>query len=94
MISENPWQSEELPGGWKRRITVPIIKKGRKENPEDFPSVSLTSLPGKTMEQILLGAVFRDMEDREETGDSHHSFSERKSCLTKLVGQFCDRLTT
>lgn len=74
MISKNSWQSQELPGDWKRRITVSIIKKDRKENPGNSLPVSLISLPGKIMEQIFLGAVLRHMEDREETGES---FSKR-----------------
>lgn len=70
MISKNSWQSEELPGDWKRGIIVPTIKKGRKENCGNSQPVSLTSLPGKIIEQILLGAVLRHMEDREEIGES------------------------
>lgn len=50
MVSENSWQSEELPGDWKRQITMPIIKNGRKENAGNSQSVSLTSLPGKILD--------------------------------------------
>ncbi|PKU44787.1 reverse hypothetical protein [Limosa lapponica baueri] len=70
---------------------MPIRKKGRKYDPWNYRPVSLTSVPGKVMEQIILSAIMQHMRDTQPIRPSQQGFMRGRSSLTNLI--FNDKVT-
>jgi len=56
-----------------------------------YRPVSLTLIPGKAMEQLILDTIFRHV-NKKVIRRSQHGFTKGKSCLTNLIN-FCDEMT-
>jgi len=92
IIFERSWRTE-VPEDWRKAKVTPVFKKGKKEDPGNYRPVSLTSIPGKLMEQLILDVISKQTEEKKVIRSSQHGFTKGKSCLTNLIA-FCDGMTS
>uniref|UniRef100_A0A8B9CEQ4 Reverse transcriptase domain-containing protein n=1 Tax=Anser brachyrhynchus TaxID=132585 RepID=A0A8B9CEQ4_9AVES len=92
VIYRQSWLSGEVPVDWRLANVTPIYKKGRRVDPGNYRPVSLTSVPGKLMEQIILSVITRHLQGNQAIRPSQHGFMKGRSCLTNLIS-FYDQVT-
>jgi len=91
-IFERSWRTGEEPEDWRKASVTPVFKKGKKEDPGNYRPVSLTSIPGKVMEQLILEVILKQVEEKKVIRSSQHGFTKGKLCLTNLIA-FYDGMT-
>lgn len=81
VIFERSWLSKKVPENIKKINVTSISKKGKEEDPENCRLVSLTSVLGKVMEQIILEDITKCIKDKKVIGNSQHGFMKQNSYL-------------
>ncbi|TRZ09279.1 hypothetical protein HGM15179_017832 [Zosterops borbonicus] len=74
IIYNQSWLTGEIPEDWKLANVIPIHKKGGKKDPSNYRPVSLTSVPGKVMEQFILSVIMQHLQDGQGLRPSQHGF--------------------
>uniref|UniRef100_A0A8B9C3Y3 Reverse transcriptase domain-containing protein n=1 Tax=Anser brachyrhynchus TaxID=132585 RepID=A0A8B9C3Y3_9AVES len=92
IIYRQSWLSGEVPVDWQLANVTPIYKKGWRVDPGNYRPVSLTSVPGKLMEQIILSVIMQHLQGNQAIRPSQHGFMKGRSCLTNLIS-FYDQVT-
>jgi len=85
IIFERSCRTGDVPEDSRKASVTPIFKKGKKEDPGNYRPVSLTSIPGKMMEQLILEVIIKQAEEKKVIRSSQHGFTKGKSCLTNLI---------
>jgi len=89
---ERFWRAGEVPEDWRKANVTPVFKEGKKEDPGNYRPVSLTTIPGKAMEQLILEVIVKQVEEKKVIKSSHHELTKGKSCLINLIA-FYDSMT-
>ena len=74
-----------VPREWKSANVAPIFKKGEHYNPANYRPVSLTSVPCKIMEHILVSQMMSHLERNNILTPQQHGFRKGHSCETQLL---------
>jgi len=82
----------QVPEDWRIANVNPVFKKDKKEDPENYRPVSLASVPGKVMEQLVLDAISKQSEEKKVIRSGQHEFNKGNSCMTNLKA-FYDVMT-
>ncbi|GAB0205620.1 mitochondrial enolase superfamily member 1 [Grus japonensis] len=93
IIFERSWKTGEVPEDWRKANVTPVFKKSKKEDPGNYRLVSLTSIPGTVLEQLILGVISKHVEEKKVIRSGQHGFTKGKSCLTNLIA-FYDGMTS
>ena len=90
IIFDRSWRTGKVPEDWRIAIVTQVFKKSKKENLGNHRPVSLTSVPGKVMKQLVLDAISRQLEEKKVIRSSQHGFTKGKWCSTNLVASYDD----
>ena len=85
MIFTITLESEELPSLWKTGIITALYKKGKKSDAQNYRPVSLTSIPCKILESLIVDSIINHLAENLLKNPNQHGFSKGRSTVTNLI---------
>ncbi|KFP31038.1 RNA-directed DNA polymerase from mobile element jockey, partial [Colius striatus] len=64
IIFQQSWGTGEVPEDWRKANVTLVFKKDRKDDSGNYRPVSLTSIPGKVMEQLIVDDISKLMKEQ------------------------------
>ena len=74
-----------VPQDWKMANVVPIFKSGRRDLPQNYRPISLTSVTSKMFEHIVVSEMWQHITILDLLSDNKHGFRKRLSTTTQLL---------
>jgi len=81
-----------VPADWKDAGVIPLFKKGKKSDTQNYRPVSLTSIVCKILESIIKDSILGHLTKFSLIRESQHGFTKGRSCLTNLL-EFMEEVT-
>ena len=75
-----------VPSDWRSANVSPVFKKGERYLPENYRPISLTSIPCKLLEHILVSHILTFTEENNILCPAQHGFRRNRSCESQLIG--------
>lgn len=67
VIFRRLWQLGEVPKDRKKTSVILVFKKGKEEDLGNYGLLSLSSIPGKALEQLILETISKHIKDKNVT---------------------------
>ena len=90
-----------VPSQWKKAIVVPVLKKGDKNQPNNYRPISLTSSFSRIMESILHKKILSHLLSKNLLSPNQFGFLPEKSacsqilsCLYEWITAYCENKST
>ncbi|CAB4025778.1 Hypothetical predicted protein, partial [Paramuricea clavata] len=84
-IYQESISSGSLPGKWKEANVCAVFKKGKKCDPGNYRSISLTCIASKVLEHIVHSHLMKHLERHRILIDNQHGFRAKRSTETQLI---------
>ena len=78
IIFDRSWRRGEVPEDWRIASVTPVFKKGKKGDPGNNRAVTVTSVPRKVLEQLVLDAISKQLEEKKVIRSSQYGFTKGK----------------
>lgn len=79
------YEQGHLPDTWTKAVVCPIYKKGSRSLPENYRPVSLTAIPCKLFEHIVVSKIWEHLNKHGVITSQQHGFRTGLSCETQLI---------
>ena len=85
IIFHQSWVTGVVPSDWRKANVCAVFKKGDRTDAANYRPVSLTSIPCKIMEHIVLSNIMSHCDKHSILKHFQHGFRGRHSCETQLI---------
>ena len=85
LIFDKSMESGRVPSEWKEATIIPIFKKGKKNMPQNYRPISITSVICKIMERIVRDTIMGHLEYCNLIANDQFGFVKGRSCTLQLL---------
>ncbi|CAH1274650.1 Hypp5351 [Branchiostoma lanceolatum] len=86
-IYQSSMRTGQVPQDWKEALVTPMFKKGEHYTASNYRPISLTSVPAKILEHVLVSAIMRHLDSNSILSAQQDGFCKYMyhSCETQLL---------